>query len=114
MKAPEPLPWLDVPTEAGWYWFRVNPSTVIRGPVEVIRLTGPTTLLYSLVRLPAGLYTVSGWKSVASYQRSWAGPLARPVDDEPTILENDAEIKARSRAALSSGPAARAAQGEEG
>lgn len=97
------LPWLDVPTEPGWYWFRVNPSTVIRGPVEVIRLTGPTTLLMSGVTHEAGLYLLreSTLKRVEYFQRSWAGPLLRPEDDEPTTLEEDAVRLAAEQARAS-------------
>lgn len=71
------LPWLDLPTEPGWYWFRVFPSTVIRGPARV-RLIGG--------RLVAEATAASGYgtgeKPVDQFQRRWAGPLARPVQPE--------------------------------
>ncbi len=86
-------PWLNTPTEAGWYWFRVNPSTAIRGPVEVIRITGRTTLLLTGKVLETGLWVSNGWdwKPVEQFQRSWCGPLPRPVDDHPTVLQPDAQ-----------------------
>lgn len=95
-----PLAWLDAPTEPGWYWFRVNPSTVIRGPALVIKITGPATLLMSGQSYPAGLYVHDGWaamKPASHFQRSWAGPLPRPVGDTPLVLEDDATIRRRRR-----------------
>jgi hypothetical protein len=85
------LPWLDTPTEPGWYWYRVNPSTVIRGPEYVMEITGPTTLLTSGRTYGPGLYVYNGegMKLASHFQRSWAGPLPRPMDDEPMALEDD-------------------------
>jgi hypothetical protein len=65
------LPWLDLPTEPGWYWYRTVPSTVVRGPTRV-RLIGGRLL--GAVHSDGG-----GEKPVEHFQRQWAGPLPRPA-----------------------------------
>lgn len=65
------LPWLTLPVEHGWYWFRVMPSKIVRGPVEVRLIDGR---LQGEVRSDA-----SGFKPVEHFQRQWAGPIGRPV-----------------------------------
>lgn len=69
------LPWLDLPPEPGWYWFRVVPSTVIRGPVRVRLIDGRLVAMATAV----SSYSTSE-KPVEHFQRQWAGPLARPVE----------------------------------
>jgi hypothetical protein len=68
------LPWLDLPTEAGWYWYRTVPSRVVRGPVEVRLIDGR---LMGEVRSDQ-----SGFKPAEQFQRQWAGPLGRPIPIE--------------------------------
>lgn len=65
------LPWQDLPTEPGYYWFRVVPSIAIHGPTRV-RLIGGRLL--GEVHSDGG-----GEKPVEHFQRQWAGPLGRPV-----------------------------------
>jgi hypothetical protein len=64
------LPWCDLPAAPGWYWFRIVPSTVIRGPARVVRIDG-------VLMSEAG--TEGMRKPCTQFQRQWAGPLPRPV-----------------------------------
>jgi hypothetical protein len=68
------LPWRDLPTEPGWYWILIGPSTVVRGPARVRLIAGR---LVGQVLSDAG-----GEKPVEHFGRRWAGPLPRPVDPD--------------------------------
>lgn len=68
------LEWQAVPTEPGFYWFRIFPSRVVRGPARVIRMQG------ELLGQVYDSDSSGGFKPVGTFQRRWAGPLARPVE----------------------------------
>jgi hypothetical protein len=68
------LSWTDAPSGPGWYWFRVVPSTVVRGPARVLLIDGT---LWAQAG-PDGWYR----KPCSEFQRRWAGPLDRPVPVE--------------------------------
>lgn len=77
------LPWLEIPPEPGYYWFRVIPSTVVRGPAHVFDIPEGYRMLSEGRVLTAGLYTDDGegrWKRCDTFLRQWAGPLGRPGD----------------------------------
>lgn len=68
------LPWLDLPPEPGYYWYRTVPSLVVRGPARV-------RLIYGVLVCQVANDT-GGEKPVVHFQRQWAGPLPRPVKIE--------------------------------
>lgn len=68
------LAWADAPGGPGWFWFRVVPSTVVRGPARVLLIDGE---LWSQAG-PDGARR----KPCSHFQRQWAGPLPRPVPVE--------------------------------
>lgn len=76
------LPWLDQPTGPGWYWFRVNPSTTMRGPCLVRRDVVTDQLI---VEGGDGIFPRG--KPCAHFQRSWAGPLPVPEDWHDELQE---------------------------
>lgn len=65
------LIWADLPSGPGWYWFRIVPSTVVRGPARVLLIEGE---LWSQAGDDG-----SRRQPCSRFQRQWAGPLARPV-----------------------------------
>lgn len=68
------LAWADTPSGPGWYWFRIAPSTVVRGPARVL-------LIGRQLWAQAG-DDGSHRKPCSQFQRQWAGPLGRPVPVE--------------------------------
>ncbi len=66
------IPWLDgPPTELGWYWYRLNTSGAIRGPVEVVE------------GRPGEITCAAGEGShqrVELFERAWAGPIPYPEE----------------------------------
>lgn len=71
--------WQDLPTESGFYWFRIPPSIAVRGPARVIRMQGE--LLGQVFDSESG----GGFKPVESFRREWSGPLARPTEPDKEV-----------------------------
>lgn len=77
------LAWEDQPSGPGYFWYRVGPSTVIRGPAHVFEFTEGYTMISEGRRLDPGLYTGDGegrWKRCDTFARRWSGPIDRPVE----------------------------------
>jgi hypothetical protein len=73
------LPWIDLPTEPGYYWFRVNQSTMMRGPVLVRRDVTNGDLIVQVNEVFP--------RACAHFQRSWCGPLPVPDDWRDELQE---------------------------